>query len=36
MKCGEPAAEVLKSHGLIYTDWADGPTDGLGMIVSVW
>lgn len=29
-------AKALKSHGLIDTDWGDGPGDGLGAMVGAW
>jgi hypothetical protein len=28
--------KALHSHGLIETDWTDGPTDGLGAMVGAW
>lgn len=32
----KPFAKALKSHGLIDTDWGDGPTDGLGAMIGAW
>lgn len=32
----KPFAKALKSHGLIGTDWGDGPSDGLGAMVGAW
>ena len=32
----KPFAKALKSHGLIDTDWGDGPGDGLGAMVGAW
>ena len=29
-------ANALHSHGLIETDWADSPIDGLGAMVGAW
>jgi len=29
-------AKALRRHGLIETEWADGPTDGLGAMVGAW
>lgn len=29
-------AKALHRHGLIQTNWADGPTDGLGAMVGAW
>jgi hypothetical protein len=28
--------KALHAHGLIQTEWADGPTDGLGAMVGAW
>lgn len=28
--------KALRSHGLIQTEWADGPTDGLGAMCGAW
>ena len=32
----KPFAKALKSHGLIATEWGDGPTDGLGAMTGTW
>ena len=32
----KPFAKALKSHGLIDTDWGEGPGDGLGAMVGAW
>jgi len=32
----KPFAKALKSHGLIATEWGDGPTDGLGAMTGAW
>jgi len=29
-------AKALRRHGLIETEWTDGPTDGLGAMVGAW
>lgn len=29
-------AKAMRSHGLIETDWADNPVDGLGAMVGAW
>lgn len=29
-------AKAMHRHGLIQTNWADGPTDGLGAMVGAW
>ena len=29
-------AKAMYKHGLIHTNWADGPTDGLGAMVAAW
>ena len=29
-------ANALHSHGVIETDWADSPIDGLGAMVGAW
>jgi predicted RecB family nuclease len=29
-------AKALRRHGLIETEWTDGPTDGLGAMIGAW
>ena len=29
-------ARAMRHHGLVQTEWTDGPTDGLGAMVGAW
>jgi len=32
----KPVAQAMYNHGLIKTNWQDGPVDGLGAMVGAW